>query len=412
MKIVAIETIVPGELSPLPSLVFVRVHTDAGLVGCGETYYTPRAVSTYIHEFLAPLRHGDGRHRSRSALGHGVPRGGEVRRQGPRAPGAVGGRHRRVGPRRRRPPGCRSTSVLGGPVRASVATYNTCAGPTYGRGWRPGHGDATEIGRLDDFAGFLDRPAELARELIDEGFAGMKIWPFDQIAQGARRPGHHPGRPRAAVSSRSDSSAKRWAHASRSWPRVTGSGRSARPRSSRRGSSRTSRPGSRISSSPTAPTRSPSSSGRPPIPVLASEYLMTRFEYAPMIRSRRGRPRDDRPHVVRWDHRGPSDHRARRRGTAPGHDARLHRAVHAPRRYPSRVQLDERELPGGRARATCDSCTRSSSTIRSSWSTAGSCRPHGRASVPSSGPTSSIAPASSSDGAGSREPANDGEDHG
>ena len=60
MNIVGIETIIPGDQSPLPEIVFVRVYTDEGVVGHGETYYTPRAVSEYVHEFLAPrlLAHG------------------------------------------------------------------------------------------------------------------------------------------------------------------------------------------------------------------------------------------------------------------------------------------------------------------------------------------------------------------
>ena len=182
MKIVAIETIVPGELSQLPALVFVRIHTDDGLVGCGETYYTPRAVSAYIHEFLAPL-----------VIGMDVTAPEAIWETAYSAAARFGGKGLEL----------RALSavdiaawdlvaqaaemplykVLGGPVRATVPTYNTCGGSTYGRGWRPGYGDASEVGDLDDAAAFHSRPAELARELIEEGFAGMKIWPFDRLAQ-------------------------------------------------------------------------------------------------------------------------------------------------------------------------------------------------------------------------------------
>jgi L-alanine-DL-glutamate epimerase-like enolase superfamily enzyme len=182
MRIVALETIVPGERSQLPALVFVRVHTDDGLVGCGETYYTPRAVSTYIHEFLAPL-----------VMGMDAAAPDAIWETAYRAAARFGGKGLElralsavdiavwdlVGQAAQLP----LYRVLGGPVRATVPAYNTCGGSTYGRAWRPGYGDASEVGDLDDAAAFLLRPAELARELIDEGFAGMKIWPFDIIAQ-------------------------------------------------------------------------------------------------------------------------------------------------------------------------------------------------------------------------------------
>ena len=158
MKIIAIETIVPGELSQLPALVFVRIHTDDGLVGCGETYYTPRAVSVYIHEFLAPL-----------VMGMDVSAPEAIWETVYSAAARFGGKGLEL----------RALSavdiaawdlvaqaaemplykVLGGPVRATVPTYNTCGGSTYGRGWRPGYGDASEVGDLDDAAAFHSRPA-------------------------------------------------------------------------------------------------------------------------------------------------------------------------------------------------------------------------------------------------------------
>jgi L-alanine-DL-glutamate epimerase-like enolase superfamily enzyme len=68
MKITKIETIwfehLPAnqwqELNPnsaqaLPNNLWVRVYTDEGLTGLGETYYLPRAVSAIVHDFYAPL---------------------------------------------------------------------------------------------------------------------------------------------------------------------------------------------------------------------------------------------------------------------------------------------------------------------------------------------------------------------
>ena len=49
----------------LPNNLWVRVHTDDGLIGLGETYYLPRAVAAVIHDVYAPLLLG------RDPLGHG-----------------------------------------------------------------------------------------------------------------------------------------------------------------------------------------------------------------------------------------------------------------------------------------------------------------------------------------------------
>src|SRR4249919_3161433 len=51
MKIMALETIRLGEF---PNLCFVRVHTDEGLVGLGETFFGAAEVATYLHETAAP----------------------------------------------------------------------------------------------------------------------------------------------------------------------------------------------------------------------------------------------------------------------------------------------------------------------------------------------------------------------
>jgi L-alanine-DL-glutamate epimerase-like enolase superfamily enzyme len=52
MKITALETI---HLPDYPSILFVAVHTDAGLTGHADTCYAPDAVAGYIHKFAAPM---------------------------------------------------------------------------------------------------------------------------------------------------------------------------------------------------------------------------------------------------------------------------------------------------------------------------------------------------------------------
>jgi len=52
VQITALETIHLGEH---PNITFVQVHTDAGLVGVGETFRAPTTVAAYIHDVAAPL---------------------------------------------------------------------------------------------------------------------------------------------------------------------------------------------------------------------------------------------------------------------------------------------------------------------------------------------------------------------
>ena len=52
MKIRQIRTI---HFAAFPNITFVELETDAGIVGLGETYYTPRAVTAYLQEVLVPL---------------------------------------------------------------------------------------------------------------------------------------------------------------------------------------------------------------------------------------------------------------------------------------------------------------------------------------------------------------------
>jgi galactonate dehydratase len=51
MKIRQLETIRLGEF---PNILWVRVHTDEGLVGLGETFMGAEAVEAYLHEWAAP----------------------------------------------------------------------------------------------------------------------------------------------------------------------------------------------------------------------------------------------------------------------------------------------------------------------------------------------------------------------
>ena len=51
MKITAVERI---RLREFGNLIWVRIHTDEGLVGLGETFMGASAVEAYLHDTVAP----------------------------------------------------------------------------------------------------------------------------------------------------------------------------------------------------------------------------------------------------------------------------------------------------------------------------------------------------------------------
>ena len=95
--------------------------------------------------------------------------------------------------------GASLVDLLGGASRESVRIYNTCAGYNYGRGNKgalkasdraseadrglPGGRTRHEPpGPYEDLQAAIERPGELARDLLASGIRGMKIWPFDSYA--------------------------------------------------------------------------------------------------------------------------------------------------------------------------------------------------------------------------------------
>ncbi|MDP9365119.1 MAG: mandelate racemase/muconate lactonizing enzyme family protein, partial [Chloroflexota bacterium] len=71
MKVTRLETLRLGEF---PNLLWVRVHTDEGLVGLGETFFGAAAVEAYLHESAAPYLLGQEAlridHHARSLYGY------------------------------------------------------------------------------------------------------------------------------------------------------------------------------------------------------------------------------------------------------------------------------------------------------------------------------------------------------
>ncbi|MCA9065312.1 MAG: mandelate racemase/muconate lactonizing enzyme family protein, partial [Planctomycetaceae bacterium] len=188
-RIKAIETVIPASI--MPNLVLVRIHTEDGLIGCGETYYTPHAIQSLIHDWMAErLLNADctdieahWRFLYERCTAFGTP-GAEMR-----AISAIDvALWDLMGQICRQP----VWKLLGGAVQPEVRIYNTCGGPGYGAirktvadlprhpGW-PGYGDEGEPGPLQDNWSSFHAAGELAKELVAEGIAGMKVWPFDRF---------------------------------------------------------------------------------------------------------------------------------------------------------------------------------------------------------------------------------------
>ena len=172
MKITAVETLRPTEFA---NLVWVRLHTDEGLVGLGETFMGAAAVEAYLHETVAPkivgldpLRIEAINARLANYLGW---RSAGVETRGNSAVdialwdlfGKVHGRP--------------VADMLGGRSRDAIRVYNTCAGYRYIRDARAQsvanwHAGATD-GPYEDLDAFLHRADELALSLLEQGITGM-----------------------------------------------------------------------------------------------------------------------------------------------------------------------------------------------------------------------------------------------
>ncbi len=169
MKITKIETIWIDEQ---PHNMWVRIHTDDGLIGLGETFYVPRAVSAVIHDVFADLllnndpsdieKHWNNMFSTVNFYGYA---GAESR-----AISAVDvalwdivGQHT----------GEPIYNLLGGRSRDRIGIYNTCVS----------YGDCRDYDLWRD-----GRSGELAEDLLKNGIKAMKIWPFDQFGVMIRDP--------------------------------------------------------------------------------------------------------------------------------------------------------------------------------------------------------------------------------
>jgi L-alanine-DL-glutamate epimerase-like enolase superfamily enzyme len=182
MKLTKLETL---RLEEFPNLVWLRLHTDQGLSGVGETSFAARSVEAYLHEFVAPRVLGRNplelEALTRSLAGYLGFRGSGVETRAVSAFDiALWDLYGKV---------CNQPlyQVLGGAARQAIRTYNTCAGYRYIRDARQqtsaNWGLEEKHGPYEDLDAFLHRADELAHSLLEQGISGMKIWPFDPCAE-------------------------------------------------------------------------------------------------------------------------------------------------------------------------------------------------------------------------------------
>ncbi len=174
-----------------PNVCLVRLRTDTGMEAVGESFWGAPAVEAYLHETAAPVL---------AAVGTAAPAavGAALR---PYVGFSGSGAEMRgngaidialwdlLGQVSQQP----ISTLLGGPVADRMRVYNTCAGYEYvkheGRqtssnwGLPPASAPARPY---EDLEGFLTRPAQLTRSLLDEGYTAMKVWPFDAAAEESR----------------------------------------------------------------------------------------------------------------------------------------------------------------------------------------------------------------------------------
>jgi galactonate dehydratase len=181
MKITALETI---QLPQFQNVLWVRLHTDEGLVGLGETFRGADAVARYLHAEVAPLLIGrdplaiDAISKLLTETYIGFRSSGVEIRGASAIDIALWDI---FGKSVNKP----IHQLLGGLSRPKIRTYNTCAGYTYNKsGSRRAIGpdDDRAEGPYEDQIAFNHDAGALARSLLDEGITAMKIWPFDPYA--------------------------------------------------------------------------------------------------------------------------------------------------------------------------------------------------------------------------------------
>lgn len=185
MKITKIETVCKSHL------LLMRVHTEDGLIGHGETYYAPQAVASMIHDWMSDKLLGSNaldiekhwRFFYERFINFGG-RGAEIR--------ALSALDLCLWDILGQACNVPVWQLLGGKTREKIPTYNSAGGSGYGIPtensttrdvlfW-PGYGSSGFEGNLEDNWSSANRPVDYAKELIQEGYKAMKVWLLDPLA--------------------------------------------------------------------------------------------------------------------------------------------------------------------------------------------------------------------------------------
>ncbi len=180
MKITTVESFVHADF---PNIIYIKIGTDAGVYGIGESYYFGRTVATFVEEFVAPTLIGldpaniESISRKLTTYTGALSSGVEMR-----AKSAVDIALWDIKGKVEKKP---IYQLLGGQSK-QLSIYNTCAGRGY---MRKSDQDSSAWGisdkndQYEDLQAFLTDAGALAKELLAEGIGGMKIWPFDIYAE-------------------------------------------------------------------------------------------------------------------------------------------------------------------------------------------------------------------------------------
>ena len=164
MRITKVETIAYHNVTQVHAggigWLWVRIHTDSGIYGTGETFPGPESEKSIILRDYAPVLLGrDPRDIERiwlDLLTHIQYRGwagAEMR--------AISAVDVALWDLLGKSTGLPAYILLGGRCWDSIPIYNTC---------------------YDDGFDFNKQPVELAKDLMEAGITAMKIWPFDNVA--------------------------------------------------------------------------------------------------------------------------------------------------------------------------------------------------------------------------------------
>lgn len=172
-----------------PNVTHVLVTDSDGFTGLGETFYGASSVDAHLHDVIVPTLLAE--RPAASALEVASLIQGYVGYSGSgaevRARSALDLALWDIAAKRANLP---LSKFLNPQARGSMPTYNTCSGNKYvnaesrqsSSNWGFS-GNQKPEGDYEDLWAFLNEPGKLARELLDAGYRGMKVWPFDLAAE-------------------------------------------------------------------------------------------------------------------------------------------------------------------------------------------------------------------------------------